>query len=109
MAPFTDRDNAERLRVIIESASDYAIISTDGEGRIASWNPAAEHIFGYSAREAIGQSAALIFTPEDRDAGIPEAEMARAREVGRADDERWHVTKTGARAVFLPRFAMAPP
>jgi PAS domain S-box-containing protein len=106
VAPFSDRDNAERLRVIIESASDYAIISTDGQGRIASWNPAAEHIFGYSAHEAIGQSAALIFTPEDQVAGIPEAEMARAREVGRADDERWHVTKTGAR-IYL-RGVLAP-
>jgi PAS domain S-box-containing protein len=101
-----DRDHAERLRVLIESASDYAIISSDAAGRITSWNPAAENIFGYAAREALGQPAAIIFRPEDRAAGIPEAEMARARAVGRADDERWHATKTGA-LIYL-RGVLAP-
>lgn len=42
-----------------------AAIDWDRELRIRSWNPAAEKIFGYSAREAIGSSLDLIFSPDE--------------------------------------------
>ncbi|MCW2921057.1 MAG: hypothetical protein JWL76_931 [Thermoleophilia bacterium] len=53
----------EQLAAIIGD-SDDAIISKDREGRITSWNRAAERIFGYTAAEAVGQHVSLIF-PED--------------------------------------------
>jgi PAS domain S-box-containing protein len=43
--------------------SDDAIVSKDIEGRITSWNRAAERMYGYSAEEAIGQSIRLIVPP----------------------------------------------
>jgi len=52
------------LASIIESSED-AIISKDLDGIITSWNPAAERMFGWPARDAIGQSITLII-PEDR-------------------------------------------
>lgn len=52
------------LASIIES-SDDAIIGKTLEGIILSWNRGAERIFGYTEREAIGQSILLII-PEDR-------------------------------------------
>jgi PAS domain S-box-containing protein len=51
------------LSAIIESADD-AIISKTLEGIITSWNKGAEHIFGYTAEEAIGQPV-LMLIPED--------------------------------------------
>ncbi|MDT7688893.1 MAG: two-component system, chemotaxis family, CheB/CheR fusion protein [Acidobacteriota bacterium] len=87
----------ERLRLLIESVTDYAIIIQDVEGRIEIWNPGAEHVFGYTQAEAIGQSIAMIFTPEDREQGAHLAEMSTAREHGCANDERWHVRKDGSR------------
>jgi PAS domain S-box-containing protein len=51
------------LSAIIESADD-AIISKTLEGIITSWNKGAEHIFGYTAQEAIGQPV-LMLIPED--------------------------------------------
>jgi len=48
---------------LLESASD-AIVATDREGRINFWNPGAERIFGFTAREAVGQSLDLII-PEN--------------------------------------------
>jgi two-component system CheB/CheR fusion protein len=40
---------------------------------------------------------ATIFTPEDQAHGIPEQEMRRAAETGRAEDDRWHLRKNGSR------------
>jgi len=45
---------------MVRSAGD-AIISIDRRGSITGWNPAAEQIFGWSAREAIGRSLVGMF------------------------------------------------
>jgi two-component system CheB/CheR fusion protein len=87
----------ERLRITMESATDFAIITLDVEGRILGWSAGAENIFGYTEAEALGKHASLIFTPEDLAAGIPGKEMLQAKTDGRAIDERWHLHKNGAR------------
>ena len=91
------RVSEERLRLLIESVTDYSIIIQDTDGRIEIWNPGAERMFGYTSAEAVGQSIDIIFTPEDRARGAHLEEMQRAREHGHAADERWHVRKDGSR------------
>jgi PAS domain S-box-containing protein len=57
ISDITERKRADeeiaRLASIVESAPD-AILSTDLDGRITSWNAAAERLLGWSAREALG-------------------------------------------------------
>ena len=58
------RDDVARLAAIVNS-SDDAILSTDLNGIITSWNPAAERIYGYSASEVIGRANDVV-VPSDR-------------------------------------------
>jgi PAS domain S-box-containing protein len=71
-----------RLAAIVESSED-AIVSKDLNGIIASWNKAAERIFGYSAEEAIGRHITLII-PTDR-LGEEDDFLARLRQGKRID------------------------
>jgi PAS domain S-box-containing protein len=89
--------NQALLAAILESASDYAIIALDERNQIIFWNTGAENLLGWSAAEIIGESGEIIFTPEDRAAGAVEAEINRAIEKGRAENERWHVRKDRSR------------
>ena len=91
------RQSEERLRMLIDGALDYAIFTMTEEGVVDSWNPGAERMFGYSPDEIIGSSVAVLFTPEDRAAGIPHRELTDARRSGRAVDERYHLRRDGSR------------
>src|ERR1051325_4718131 len=59
-------DAQARLAAIVASSVD-AIYSTSLDGTIQTWNEGAEHLFGYSAAEALGQPVTLLI-PEDRQA-----------------------------------------
>jgi PAS domain S-box-containing protein len=89
--------SGELFRLMVESVRDYAIFAISPEGRIISWNTGAELTFGYREEEAVGQSADIIFTPEDRERGAPEEELRKAAEEGKALDERWHLRRDGTR------------
>ncbi len=89
------RAGEARIRLVAETTQDFAIITLDTAGVMTSWNKGAETMFGYFEREAIGQHCSLIFTVNDRQHGVPDDEMRRAREQGRALDERWHLRKDG--------------
>ena len=43
------RRSEERFRAIVETARDYAIFTTDTEGRIETWPPGARQVFGWGA------------------------------------------------------------
>ena len=56
------RRGAERLKSVLDGALD-AVIGMDERGLISSWNPRAEAIFGWTAREAVGRSVADLLIP----------------------------------------------
>jgi two-component system CheB/CheR fusion protein len=90
------RASAEQLRLAVESTRDFAILTIDAAGLVTGWNPGAERLFGYSAQEMLGHPMAPIYTDEDRLAGVPDRELAQAREQVRSEDERWLRRKDGS-------------
>ncbi|ADU34898.1 CheR family methyltransferase [Variovorax paradoxus] len=91
------RAGEERLRLVAATTRDFAIITTDEAGLITTWNAGAQRIFGYTEEEMLRRPIAVIFTAEDQAHGVPQQEMRRATETGRAADERWHERKDGSR------------
>jgi len=69
------RDISEQVRAVEASAllesvvqsSDDAILATDREGRILSWNPAAEEVYGYSPAQAGALALRELAAPEHAD------------------------------------------
>jgi PAS domain S-box-containing protein len=59
-------ETLSRLASIVES-SDDAIIGKTLDGTIVSWNPGAERIYGYSAKEVIGKPISLLIPPDHSD------------------------------------------
>ena len=90
----------ERLGSIVESARDYAIFVTDQQDNIVDWWPGAAAVYGWSAEQALGCQAAMTFTAADREAGVPEHEIAIATRDGIAPNVRWHLHADGHK-VFI--------
>ena len=57
-------DNSESLMRAITDSTKDAILMMGPTGCISFWNPAAEHIFGYTSKEVIGQDLHQFLAPE---------------------------------------------
>ena len=53
------REEQAYLADLVASSND-AIVARDNDGRITSWNPAAERMFGFTAAEVLGKSAEML-------------------------------------------------
>src|ERR1700722_14639613 len=60
-------DKAVGLLGAIVDSSDDAIVSKTLEGVITTWNAGAERLFGYTAKEAVGQHISMIIPRDRRD------------------------------------------
>ncbi|MBB3909548.1 PAS domain S-box protein [Sphingomonas desiccabilis] len=100
------RSSEERFGLIVENTRDYAIFTTDPDGRIDRWYDGAAAVFGWTEAEAVGQFAEITFTPEDRAGGKAAEERDAAARDGRVPDVRWHFRKDGKR-IFIEGIASA--
>ena len=91
------RHSEQLFRSIVEGVRDYAIFTLDKSGRVATWNPGAEHIKGYKAEEIIGQHFSRFYMQEDIEQHKPEEELQIAAQKGRVKDEGWRIRKDGSK------------
>lgn len=90
-------ETEERLRLLVENVTDYAIYMLDPEGRVVTWNPGAERSKGYQAEEVLGHSFSMFFLPEDIEMGLPAQELAAAVRDGSFQIEGWRRRKDGSK------------
>jgi len=83
------------LRLWAESTSDFSIFALSRPGVVATWNPGGERMQGYRPDEIIGQPLALLYPPESRALGAPEAALHAAAQTGRHVEEGWRIRKDG--------------
>jgi len=67
MQPSVHVDDVGRLLAAIVSASDDAIVGTNIDGMVTSWNQGAEKIFGYTAEEMLGKPVSVLAVPGRED------------------------------------------
>jgi PAS domain S-box-containing protein len=97
-ANFPGRITAPEWRQMVNSALHTAIISTDSQGRVTSWNKGGHHLLGWTEQEMIGNTLERIFTPEDQARDLLRSEIIQAWEQGRGGgEEGWRVRKDGSR------------
>jgi len=96
-ASISDVPVEDRYFLLIEAVQDYAIFMLDTHGQVASWNPGAQRIKGYTADEIIGRHFSAFYTPEDIAAGKPDRELHVATTEGRVEDEGWRLRRDGSR------------
>jgi two-component system cell cycle sensor histidine kinase/response regulator CckA len=63
---------AQALLASIVQSSHDAIVSTDLDGTILTWNPGAERLYGHLAADVLGRSVEVMIPPERR---VDEAEI----------------------------------
>jgi PAS domain S-box-containing protein len=111
----TERRQAEReqayLAALVQSSGD-AIIGTNRDGIIESWNKGARRIFGYEAGEALGKSLSTLVPVEERRewvqnfARVLGGEIIRSETVRVCKDGRLiHVAVTGSPVILEGKVA----
>lgn len=85
------------LQMLVDNLKEYAIILLDKDGKVLTWNSAAERLKGWKSNEIIGQHISRFYPPEDNERGKTATELKQAEENGRFEDEGWRVRKDGTR------------
>ena len=87
-------ESERRFQAVFHAAND-AIVLANHQGRIISWNPAAEEMFGYSCDEIFGQPLTVLMPNRYREAHVKG--MARLQQTAEARVLRKTVALYGLR------------
>lgn len=91
------REKEQTFGLLMGNIRDYAILMIDRSGRLQSWNPGAQTIYGYTVKEAIGQPISIFYPPEELERNEPAVNLHLAERDGSYRTEGWRMRKNGAR------------
>lgn len=87
---------AEELNLLIDGAQGYAIYMLDPQGRVTIWNEGAQRLKGWTEKEIVGEHCSIFYPSDAVEAGKPEKDLERARELGKFEEEDWRLRKDGS-------------
>ncbi|MCB4859419.1 PAS domain S-box protein [Sphingobium sp. PNB] len=88
--------SADEWRQIVDGAVGTAIITTDLEGRVTSWNEGAFRMLGWTAPDVLGETLERLFPPGEGASALRQ-EMTDALTVGRGGGtEGWRICRDGS-------------
>lgn len=82
-----------RFRLLLDNVAD-AVFMLDRDGRIQTWNPAAERMFGHTASDSIGWTLDRLYSPREQDAETRD-HLGEATLQGRVEVDDWCLRKNG--------------
>ncbi len=91
------QEEKAKFQSIVSEVEEYAIFMLDPQGKIQSWNTGAKRLHGYTEDEILGESIRVLYTEEERDAGLPQRDLETALEEDSTQDEGWCLRKDGSR------------
>jgi PAS domain S-box-containing protein len=97
LAVLLEQHPEQALQLLLDAVQDFAIFMLDPAGRVVTWSAGAQQITGYRSSEIVQQHFSIMYTPEDRAAGVPEQELSDALTTGPREAEGWRVRKDGSR------------
>ncbi len=89
-------DVASELNLLIDGATEYAISMLDPAGRVLIWNAGGQRLMGWSEAEAVGQYIAAFYPQDARQAGKPQADLARVQAEGKIEEDSWFLRQDGS-------------
>jgi PAS domain S-box-containing protein len=88
------RDSQQRLSLLVQQ-SPVAVIEWNTKFEVVDWNPSAEHIFGFSKKEAVGKHAAGLIIPVEAKAAVDEVWANLLKQKGGERSTNDNLTKDG--------------
>jgi len=86
----------EQFHMLVDSVEEYAIYMLDPAGNVVTWNPGAQKIKQYTAKEIIGKNFACFYTAEDVATEKPQRNLRDAARKGHIRDQGLRVRKDGS-------------
>jgi PAS domain S-box-containing protein len=87
----------QQFMQLVRGITDCAIYMLDPAGHVATWNPGAERIKGFSSAEIVGKHFSIFYTDEDRARQMPQLALQTAAATGKYEAEAWRRRKDGSR------------
>jgi len=87
----------ELYRLLVENVTDYAILMLSPEGRVVTWAEGAEAMLGYAEQQALEQTFASFYPPDEAGDGAPDRDLRIAAAQGRCEAVAWRVRGDGSR------------
>ncbi|MEP6688386.1 MAG: PAS domain S-box protein, partial [Gemmatimonadales bacterium] len=87
----------EHFRTPHDQVENYAIVLLDTKGKPTSWNAGIRRVLGYEKAEFLRTATADHQPADDRERGVPTADLAEAARLGQYTTDRWLVRKDGSR------------